>query len=143
MATLHQCQYLFVYGSLLSGFKSPAYEYLSQYFELIGNATVAGTMYDMGTHPVATATQTGRQIQGELYKLRNAAEHSFVMAQLDDYEGLLPDDENDEVNYERNIANVTLQDGTNYNAWVYWYKHNVSDRPIVESGSMLEYVAKR
>ena len=33
---------LFVYGSLRSGFRSPAYEYVSRYFDLLGDAKVKG-----------------------------------------------------------------------------------------------------
>jgi gamma-glutamylcyclotransferase (GGCT)/AIG2-like uncharacterized protein YtfP len=31
---------LFVYGSLRSGFRSPAYEYITRFFHLIGEAVV-------------------------------------------------------------------------------------------------------
>ena len=40
--------HLFVYGSLLSGFKSPAYDYISRYFTLISPAKIKGRLYDMG-----------------------------------------------------------------------------------------------
>jgi len=133
-----QSHFLFVYGSLLSGFKSPAYEYISKYFELKGNATVKGTIYDMGTFPVGTSDDTGRFIKGELYEIRNPKELSFVLAQLDDYEGLYPD-EGEEVYYRRELVSTTLGNGDIIDAWVYWYNKGVEGRPVVESDNMLNY----
>ena len=42
---------LFVYGSLRSGFKSPAYDYISRFFSLVGDAKVKGRLFDMGSYP--------------------------------------------------------------------------------------------
>ncbi|MBK7097101.1 MAG: gamma-glutamylcyclotransferase [Sphingobacteriales bacterium] len=132
-----QTNHLFVYGSLLSGFQLSSYEYIRRYFHLIGEATVEGTMYDLGTHPVVVNTNTGRSIKGELYEIQNTAEFSFALAQLDDYEGLHPED-GQEVFYCREITDVFIGDKV-VNAWIYWYARDVSDRSIVESGDMREY----
>ncbi|MBP7555451.1 MAG: gamma-glutamylcyclotransferase, partial [Chitinophagaceae bacterium] len=51
---------LFVYGSLRSGFQSQAYEYMSRYFNLVGNGRVKGRLYDLGDYPAALPT-TGDQ----------------------------------------------------------------------------------
>jgi gamma-glutamylcyclotransferase (GGCT)/AIG2-like uncharacterized protein YtfP len=48
--------YLFVYGSLRSGFKNTAYDYLTHYFEYCGEGLVKGKFYDNGLHPVAIPT---------------------------------------------------------------------------------------
>lgn len=132
-----QTNHLFVYGSLLSGFKSHAYEYIRKYFKLLGEATIKGTMYDMGEFPVVVSQDTGRVIKGELYEINNPNEFSFAMAQLDDYEGLYPE-EGEEVFYEREAADVNFN-GETVTAWVYWYNRDVADKRIVESGDMREY----
>ena len=132
-----QTNHLFVYGSLLSGFQLQAYEYIRSYFNYIGEAIVKGTMYDMGSYPVVTPHDTGRFIKGELYEIRNPFEFSFVLAQLDDYEGLHPE-EGHEVFFERQVTDVYIGNET-VNAWIYWYNRNVTDMPIVESGDMREY----
>lgn len=132
-----QTNHLFVYGSLLSGFKSNAYEYIRSYFKLLGDAVVKGTMYDMGEFPVAVAKDTGRTIKGELYEINNPFELSFALAQLDDYEGLHPE-EGQEVYYEREAVDVEFN-GETLTAWVYWYNRDVSDKRVVESGDMREY----
>ena len=133
--------YLFVYGSLLSGFRSPAYEYISKYFKLTGTATVTGTIYDMGTYPVGTSHNTGRFIKGELYEVRNPKELSFVLAQLDDYEGLYPDD-GEEIYYKRELVEATLETGEKIIAWVYWYSFPVDGKPIIEAQSLMDYLEK-
>lgn len=132
-----QTNHLFVYGSLRKGFKSHAYEYIKSYFTLLGTATIKGTMYDMDTYPVVTSKDTGRLIKGELYEINNPLEFSFAMAQLDDYEGLYPE-EGQEADYEREAVDVNFN-GETITAWVYWYKKDVTGKPVVESGDMLQY----
>lgn len=135
--SIMQTNHLFVYGSLLKGFKSQAYEYIKSYFTLLGEAAIKGTMYDMGTFPVVTSKDTGRLIKGELYEINNPLEFSFAIAQLDDYEGLYPE-EGLEADYEREAVDANFN-GKTITAWVYWYKKDVSGMPVVESGDMLKY----
>lgn len=137
-----QSNFLFVYGSLLSGFKSPAYEYLSKYFKLIGEGWVNGTIYDMGTYPVGTSIDTGRIIRGELYEVNNHREQSFVMAQLDDYEGMHPD-EGEDTYYRREIVKVNCKTGSEVEAWIYWYNKDISNQPILESDNLKDYLVDK
>lgn len=131
--------FIFVYGSLLSGFRSPAYEYIYKYFHLRGEGFVTGTIYDMGSFPVGVAEDTGRTIKGELYEIRNPKELSFALAQLDDYEGLYPD-EDEQVLYTRELTDVTLPDGNRIQAWIYWYAQTPTDKPVLETENMLDYL---
>ena len=85
---LNEVYYLFVYGSLRSGFRNAAYEYLSRYFSLIGEGAVKAKLFDKGTYPVAVPTEEDKFIKGELYQLNNPAEFAWAMEQIDDYEGL-------------------------------------------------------
>jgi gamma-glutamylcyclotransferase (GGCT)/AIG2-like uncharacterized protein YtfP len=80
---------LFVYGSLRSGFHNPAYQYLSQYFNLIGEGIVKGKLFDKGEYPVAIPTSEEKFITGELYAINSPAEFSYAIGQIDDYEGVL------------------------------------------------------
>src|SRR6266508_214975 len=79
---------LFVYVSLRSGFRSPAYEYISRYFDLIVEAKVKGELYDLGSYPAAKPTEENKFISGELYSIRNENEFGWAIGQLDDYEGV-------------------------------------------------------
>ncbi|GAB3014811.1 gamma-glutamylcyclotransferase [Niabella terrae] len=130
--------FIFVYGSLLSGFRSPAYEYIYKYFHLRGEGQVTGTIYDMGSFPVGVPADTGHRIKGELYEIRNPRELSYALAQLDDYEGLYPDEE-EEVLYTRELTDVTLADGSTIQSWIYWYAKGVTDQPILDTDNLLDY----
>ncbi|MBZ4189670.1 gamma-glutamylcyclotransferase family protein [Niabella beijingensis] len=136
-----QSNYLFVYGSLLSGFKSPAYEYMARYFELVGPATASGTLYDLGDYPAAIPDNSGRTITGELYRIRSKHELSYALAQLDGYEGLNPE-AGETADYKRELCSIRRND-EQVEAWVYWFSHEIKDKPVVESGNVLDYLNSR
>ena len=132
---------LFVYGSLRSGFRSPAYEYISRYFELVGHAKVKGKLYDLGEYPAAKPTNEEKFIIGELYSIRNEKEFSWAIGQLDDYEGV--NGAFDEIPlYRRDIAEVYIDNKTT-NAWIYWYHGDVENKPVIESGDVLQYLQQK
>ena len=132
---------LFVYGSLRSGFQHAAYQYIRDYFIFQGAATVKGLLYDLGNYPAAIPTQSENFIKGELYLLRNEDEFGWAMGQLDDYEGV-----NAEIGeialYKRAIATVLIN-GQTTDAWIYWYNGVVSDKPVITSGDILDYLKKK
>ena len=132
---------LFVYGSLRSGFRSPAYEYISRYFDLVGEAKVKGQLFDLGSYPGAKPTGENKFILGELYKISNENEFAWAIGQLDDYEGV--NVAFDEVQlYRREIAEVYIDDKTTH-AWMYWYNGIVNDKPVIESGDVLQYMDQK
>lgn len=132
---------LFVYGSLRSGFRSPAYEYISRYFDLVGAGQVKGQLFDLGTYPAAKPSNQNKFIIGELYRIRNEKEFTWAIGQLDDYEGV--DVGFDETQlYRREITEVHI-DNKITNAWIYWYHGDVSDKPIIESGDVLQYLDQK
>ena len=132
---------LFVYGSLRSGFRSPAYEYVSRYFELVGEAQVRGQLFDLGSYPGARPTNENKFIVGELYRIRNEKEFIWAIGQLDDYEGV--NVAFDEVQlYRRDIAEVYI-DNNKTHAWIYWYAGNVNDKPVIDSGDVLQYMTQK
>ncbi len=132
---------IFVYGSLRSGFKHPAYEYISKYFTLVGEAKVKGKLYDMGSYPAAVPTEEESYILGELYALKNENECSWAMEQLDDYEGVNPE-EGEVAMYKRSTATVYC--GTNITtAWIYWFNGEVTDQPLIASGDVLRFIQQK
>lgn len=132
---------LFVYGSLRSGFKSPAYDYISRYFQFVSDGKVRGYLYDLGEYPAALPTTDDAFIVGELYVARDRGQFEYVIAQLDDYEGVTPEPGESPL-YNRILSEVETEKGT-VNAWVYWYNGNITDRPIVESGDIVEYLKNK
>ncbi len=135
-----QIEQIFVYGSLRSGFHSPAYNYISKYFTLQGNARAKGLLIDMGQYPVAIATNEDKYIVGELYKINYIEALDFAIAQLDDYEGLNAE-ENETPLYKRVVAEIEINN-TITNAWVYWFTGDVENKPILASGDILDYLKK-
>lgn len=128
---------LFVYGSLRSGFPGPALQYIAPYFTKIADGKVKGKLYDLGAYPAALPTTDAAFIIGELYRANSPEEFSWAIAQLDDYEGVHPE-EGEEQLYER-AATTIYTDNGEYTAWIYWYKCDVTDMPVIESGDVLEY----
>jgi gamma-glutamylcyclotransferase (GGCT)/AIG2-like uncharacterized protein YtfP len=133
---------LFVYGSLRQGFQSEAYSYISRYFTLLGEAKVKGRLYDLGAYPAALPSADEFFITGELYQIKNEDEFNWAIGQIDDYEGL--DTEAGETPmYRRDIARAVLADGSQADAWIYWYNGSVEGKPVIESGDVLEYMKSR
>ncbi len=131
---------LFVYGSLRSGFQHPAYGYISRYFQLCSPATVQGRLYDMGTYPAAVPAEDGRLI-GELYECVRPDEFNYAIAQLDDYEGIYPEN-GEPALYRRDQAEVTLPDNSKTIAWIYWYHGDITGKPVIAHGDGLKYLHK-
>ena len=130
---------LFVYGSLRSGFRSPAYEYISRFFTFIAEARVRGILYDLGEYPAAVPSAEDRFIIGELYSIKNESEFSWAIGQLDDYEGVTAEDDEEKL-YYRDLAEVLINNSAVTSAWMYWYNGDVSGRPQIESGDVLQYI---
>jgi gamma-glutamylcyclotransferase (GGCT)/AIG2-like uncharacterized protein YtfP len=132
---------LFVYGSLRSGFHSPAYEYISRYFTFVGNARVRGKLFDLGSYPAGIKSNDNRFIVGELYKITSENEFAWAIGQLDDYEGVSV--EADEIQlYRRELTEVHFNNSITH-AWIYWYNGDVSGKPLIESGDMIEYMGRK
>ena len=132
---------LFVYGSLRSGFRNPVYEYLTKYFHLLGEAVVKGKLYDLGEYPAAAATEEEKFISGELYAINNPLEFSWAIGQLDDYEGLNVE-EGETALYKREEV-IVYKDGEAHTAWIYWYNKDLSDKPVIESGDLMQYLQQK
>ena len=132
---------LFVYGSLRSGFRNPAYDYLTKYFHLMGEAVVHGKLYDKGQFPVAISTDADSMLAGELYEANHAEEFSWAIDQLDDYEGLNVM-EGETPLYKRELVKA-FQNGVTYDAWIYWYNGNVTGLNEIIPGDVLKYLHQK
>jgi len=131
---------LFVYGSLRSGFKGHAYEYISRFFSFDGDARVMGRLFDLGHYPAGVPAVDGF-IVGELYTIRSESEFGWAMGQLDDYEGVSV--EPDEIQlYKRELVDVFI-DNTITSAWIYWYNGKVDGKPSIESGDLIQYLQQK
>lgn len=134
-------QLLFVYGSLRSGFRNPAYQYLTRYFHLLGEAVVKGKFYDKGEYPVAVPATDDSFITGELYECNNPDELAWAVAQLDDYEGLNVEP-GESPWYKRERVTV-FQSGTPAEAWIYWYNGSTEGMKEIYLGDVLKYLQEK
>ena len=134
-------QQLFVYGSLRSGFNHPAYAYISTHFTLVGSATVKGKLYDLGDYPAAIPSDEDFFITGELYRLKEEQEFSWAIAQIDDYEGINPEP-GEAALYRRDLTTVYINHQST-TAWIYWYNNEITGKPLIASGDVLEYLQKK
>ena len=132
---------IFVYGSLRSGFRNPAYEYLTRYFKYSGEALVKGQFFDAGSYPVALPTEDEHFILGELYSMNSEDEFSWAFEQLDDYEGLNVES-GETALYKRNLVEV-FQNGETQIAWIYWYNKSIEDMPEIETGDVMRYLQQK
>ena len=133
---------IFVYGSLRSGFHSDAYNYISRYFYLAANdARVKGKLFDLGDYPAAVATNENYFIVGELYHISHEEEFNWAMEQLDDYEGINVE-ANEQAMYKRELSTIYINNET-VTAWVYWFTGSVEEKPLIESGDVLEYLKQK
>lgn len=139
--TNHASYFVFVYGSLRSGFQSHAYEYISRYFNLFGEAKVKGKLFDTGSYPAAVPVQENSFIKGELYIIKNESEFSWAIAQLDDYEGVLAE-QGEQPLYRREIVDVYINDAI-VPAWIYWYNGDVTGKPEIGSGDTMDYLQQK
>jgi gamma-glutamylcyclotransferase (GGCT)/AIG2-like uncharacterized protein YtfP len=132
---------LFVYGSLRSGFRNAAYDYISRYFNFLSDAKVKGKLYDMGDYPAAIATVENNFIVGELYEIKDEEEFIWALAQLDDYEGLNVEI-GEQALYKRELVTVFINDKTEQ-AWIYWFAGSAEGKPIIANGDMLAYLYQK
>lgn len=133
--TSHQ---LFIYSSLRKGFHQDVFKYITQFFSFLSNAKVKGVLSILEDEPVATPCNENCFIKGELYKLKNEDDFSWVFGQLDEYEGL-DAEPGEQSSFRRELTTVYKDDGTGTEAWIYWHNGDVYGKAIISSGDILEY----
>lgn len=107
----------------------------------MGEAVVKGKLYDLGEYPAAAATDEEIFISGELYSINNPLEFSWAIGQLDDYEGLNVE-EAEKPLYKREEVTAYIK-GMPHKAWIYWFNGEISGKPVIESGDLLQYLQQK
>lgn len=133
-------QFLFVYGTLMSGLDCAMGReqraHLAGSARSFGAGFVQGRLYDLGHYPGLVASDDpGDQVAGEVLRLADAA---ATLGWLDAYEGIGAADgdgvtaEADE--YVRMLMPVRLKGGTLVSAWVYLYQGDVGGKRHLADG---------
>ncbi|UOB17213.1 gamma-glutamylcyclotransferase family protein [Abyssalbus ytuae] len=126
--------YLFVYGTLMSHFKTPIANYLRENSNYIGKGYFHGLLYDLGNYPGAVYKEDKtKKVYGEIYTLKDFMNSIKI---LDDYEGI-----NDPVFniYKREIIKV-FSNNTEYECYTYLYKNATNKLKIIDGGNYLLYL---
>ena len=135
-ATTH---FLFVYGTLMKGFREDWQKKLGA--RLVGRGRINGRLYDLGEYPGAkcSAADSGEYVKGELYEL---GDPELAIKALDRYEEFLPDRPRSSL-FVRTAAPVTLEDGRTESAWVYIYNRPVDEKKLVPRGDYRDVITSR
>jgi gamma-glutamylcyclotransferase (GGCT)/AIG2-like uncharacterized protein YtfP len=129
---------VFFYGTLMAGFDRRRRAGIDDKLKYRGRGAIQGALFDLGLYPAAVPAGEGR-VWGEVYEMTAPA---TVLAALDDIEGYRHDDP-DRSLYTRAKADVTLPDGPQAQAWVYFYNAPLGKASRIPSGDYLEHVKVR
>ena len=126
---------IFVYGTLMAGFDRRRRAGIDTRMHFVGRGSIQAALYDLGLFPAAIPAPD-RRVVGELYEV---TDDPSVLAKLDEIEGFRPS-EPDSSLYLRAQAAVTLEDGRQQTAWVYFYNAPLGQGQLIESGDYLAHL---
>lgn len=125
---------VFVYGTLRKDARGRVPSPLVRGWRFEGYGSVQAELYDFGAYPGAVPTEDeSARVRGELYVLPDAQE---TLELLDHYEGCGPLDR-PPYEFERELVEITREDGGRVRAWIYWYRLDRRGRRLW-SGDYLE-----
>ncbi len=134
-------QHLFVYGTLMrraaaASLGDDERQRLEVEGDWLGEARIAGCLYNLGQYPVLTAPKNDPDIvHGEVFRL-HAPQATFRW--LDLYEGIPPGQEKGR-EYERVKRPMHLASGEALEAWVYVLAGNAGAAPLIPDGRWLPH----
>ena len=118
---------LFVYGTL-RGAHEPNHRLARQRF--VGEATVRGRLFDLGSYPGMTIGEETGLVTGELYEIVTGWDEEI--ARLDQYEGCSASDP--EPHEYRRAVVTALRNGEAIEAWAYVLNRDATGLRVIESG---------
>lgn len=123
--------YLFVYGTLMTGFDNPFAKKLHAQAELVGEGQVRGKLYQITSYPgLLHSLDPADQVFGQVLELQGDTEELFVV--LDEYEAAnTPNPEED--HYSRELIEVKVGERV-LECWSYIYLKPVDENKRIVSG---------
>lgn len=123
--------HLFVYGTLMSGGKSPYARLLQRRARFVGEGSTSGRLYHLGAFPAAVFDESSKgKVFGEVYRLKG----KVLLLALDRYEGCHEQGGGRESLFRRTIIEARFATGSLVRAWAYSFIGNVHGRPVISSG---------
>lgn len=126
-----KCNYLFVYGTLLTDGNEFA-AYLKQQCRFYNTGKFKGKLYDIGEYPGAVYADTDQFVYGSIFVIDNLDK---VFIKLDAYEGF-GDDQPQPNEFIRELIEVDT-DGGKLKCWVYLYNLPTDRLQPILSGRFL------
>jgi gamma-glutamylcyclotransferase (GGCT)/AIG2-like uncharacterized protein YtfP len=126
---------VFFYGTLMSGFRRPGRARLDEVLRPVGRGWIPAALFDLGLYPAAIPADDSR-VWGEVHQMLDS---DAVLSSLDEIEGFTPA-EPDASLYTREAIPVTLENGAEANAWVYFYNAPLGRAERIQSGDYLEHL---
>lgn len=111
-------------------------KFLRRRSKLVGKATVAGELYDLGMYPGFKAGGSGR-VTGELYKLDDKRA-SETIEMLDAYEGVTGEKEDE---YLRKEVECRVTDGGKFTAMTYISRSIPASAKQITKGNYASFYA--
>ncbi len=129
---------VFFYGTLMSGFSRPGRSTLDRILVPVGRGWIGAALFDLGIYPAAIPASDGR-VWGEVYQMLDT---DAVLSSTDELQGVSPT-ESDSSLYTRAETLVTLDDGREITAWVYFYNAPLGRAERIASGDYREHLKAR
>jgi gamma-glutamylcyclotransferase (GGCT)/AIG2-like uncharacterized protein YtfP len=130
--------HLFVYGTLLSNIPSSMSKFLRRRATLVGKATTAGTLYDLGLYPGFVAGGSDL-VAGELYLL-GPSQATQTMEMLDAYESVTGEATDE---YKRVAVAVRVGGGGAFSAETYIFTGSTAGKEVIPRGHYPSYYASK
>ena len=108
---------LFVYGTLHPDRAPGEIADLVSRFQPIGEGTVRGRLYDLGSYPAMVLDRKAGQVRGQVFVVPR---EPGALSRLDAYEEYSPAELSDSL-FLRRKTRVTLDDGRRADCWIYVY----------------------
>jgi len=127
--------FVFFYGTLMSGFRRHGRASVDAALKPIGRGWIQAALFDLGLYPAAVPASDAR-VWGEVHEILDT---DSVLASLDEIEGFNAEEPESGL-YVRVEKPVTLDDGRVIPAWVYFYNAPLGQAPRIESGNYREHL---
>ena len=129
-----QCDYLFVYGTLMSGMNNPFAKKLRQSASCLGQAFAHGLLFDYRQeYPCAVASIIkSNRIHGELYLM---TETNTLFSDLDIYEDCRCNEPGRSLFIRCLVPIVSARDEKEIQAWMYFWNHSLDSLNEIPHGN--------
>ncbi len=129
---------VFFYGTLMSGFHRAGRVRLDHALTPVGRGRISAALFDLGIYPAAIPAADGK-VWGEVHRMLDT---DAVLTALDEIEGYSAKEPETSL-YRRVEIHVTLEDGRQVAAWVYFYNAPLGRAERIASGDYLQHLKVR